>query len=45
LKDPQHTLQQLSESMKKCGACHASYQIQIRDHPGGHEMQPLHHQH
>lgn len=51
LKDPRHTLRQLSESMKKCGVCHASYQIQIREHPagrehdGGHEMQPSHHQH
>lgn len=27
IKDPQHTLQQLSESMGKCVACHATYQI------------------
>ena len=28
LKDPQHTLQQLSQAMNKCIACHAIYQIQ-----------------
>lgn len=27
LKDSKHTLRQLSDSMKKCVACHASYQI------------------
>ena len=27
IKDPKHTLQQLSESMGKCVACHATYQI------------------
>ena len=27
LKDPKHTLKQLSEAMSKCNACHASYQI------------------
>ena len=27
LKDPKHTLKQLGESMSKCTACHASYQI------------------
>lgn len=29
LKDSQHTLRQLSESMNKCVACHDSYQIQV----------------
>ena len=29
LKDPKHTLWQLSESMNKCAVCHASYQIRI----------------
>ncbi len=27
IRDPKHTLRQLSESMKKCVTCHASYQI------------------
>jgi hypothetical protein len=27
LKDPKHTLKQLSNSMGKCVACHAPYQI------------------
>ncbi len=27
LKDPKHTLKQLSDTMAKCTACHASYQI------------------
>ena len=27
LKDPKHTLKQLSEAMSTCNACHASYQI------------------
>jgi len=27
LKDPKHTLQQLSSTMSKCTACHATYQI------------------
>jgi ATP phosphoribosyltransferase regulatory subunit HisZ len=27
IKDPKHTLQQLSQSMGKCVACHATYQI------------------
>ena len=27
LKDPKHTLQQLSDAMSKCNVCHASYQI------------------
>lgn len=28
-KDPKHTLKQLSESMKKCIACHDTYQIRV----------------
>ncbi|SCY71303.1 hypothetical protein SAMN05216420_11424 [Nitrosospira sp. Nl5] len=46
LKDPKHTLRQLSESMKKCVACHADYQIRIKERParlGG--AQPSHNQH
>lgn len=30
LKDPKHTLRQLSESMQKCNACHGSYQIRAQ---------------
>ncbi len=29
LKDPQHTLEQLSAVMSKCVACHATYQLKI----------------
>lgn len=29
LKDPKHTLKQLSDTMAKCTACHASYQIRL----------------
>ncbi|SFW33521.1 hypothetical protein [Nitrosovibrio sp. Nv17] len=47
LKDPQHTLRQLNESLKKCSACHAGYQIRVEvssepgntaadAHDGGH---------
>ena len=45
LKDPKHTLRQLSESMKKCNACHAGYQIRVKEQlaqPGTH---PSHHGH
>jgi hypothetical protein len=48
LKDPKHTLQQLGESMQKCNACHAAYQIRVKDHPAqpaSSEMQHSHHQH
>jgi hypothetical protein len=47
LKDPQHTLRQLSESMKKCGACHESYQIRVENLSGmaAREIQPAHHHH
>jgi hypothetical protein len=45
LKDPKHTLRQLSESMKKCNACHAGYQIRVKEQlaqPGTHSS---HHGH
>jgi hypothetical protein len=48
LKDPKHTLQQLGESMQKCNACHAAYQIRVKDHPAqptSSEMQHSHHKH
>lgn len=46
LKDPKHTLRQLSESMKKCVACHADYQIRIKERPAKlGATQPSEHQH
>ncbi|MBA4143131.1 MAG: hypothetical protein H0X43_09040 [Nitrosospira sp.] len=45
LKDPGYALRQLSESMKKCGACHAAYQIRVGEHPAAPGTQPPHHQH
>lgn len=44
LKDPRHTLRQLSESMKKCSACHESYQIRVENLSGvaAGEIQSLH---
>ncbi|GAB1718393.1 MAG: hypothetical protein NTAFB09_01240 [Nitrosospira sp.] len=45
LRDPKHTLRQLSESMKKCSACHESYQIRVENPAGvaARETQSLHH--
>jgi hypothetical protein len=47
LKDPRHTLRQLSESMKKCSACHESYQIRVENLAGvaAREIPPSHHHH
>lgn len=45
LKDPKHTLRQLSESMKKCNACHAGYQLRITTQPAKGEAQSLRHEH
>jgi hypothetical protein len=45
IKDPRHTLRQLSEAMKKCDSCHASFQIRIREHTHGAETRPLQHHH
>ncbi|HET7061300.1 MAG TPA: hypothetical protein VFI43_03885 [Nitrosospira sp.] len=49
LKDPKHTLRQLVDSMQKCTACHASYQIRVKTHAKGQSPAPdgqhLHHQH
>lgn len=46
LKDPKHTLRQLSESMKKCVACHADYQIRIKERPAKlGDAHPSHNQH
>lgn len=45
LKDPKHTLRQLGESMQKCNACHATYQIRIKEQSADSEAQHTHHQH
>ncbi|PTR08438.1 hypothetical protein C8R32_105137 [Nitrosospira sp. Nsp5] len=45
LKDPKHTLRQLSESMKKCNACHAGYQIRVKEQSAQPGMHSSHHQH
>jgi hypothetical protein len=46
IKDPRHTLRQLSEAMKKCDSCHAGYQIRVRESAAGKETSPAHrHQH
>ena len=39
LKDPKHTLRQLSESMKKCNTCHEAYQIRVTARPSNHQHQ------
>ena len=41
LKDPKHTLRQLSASMNQCVACHAAYQIRITARP----VKPMQHKH
>ena len=33
IRDPGHTLQQLSQAMGKCVACHATYQLSVRMEP------------
>ncbi|MCX7184447.1 MAG: hypothetical protein NTW90_04285 [Nitrosospira sp.] len=45
LKNPKHTLKQLSESMNKCVACHAAYQLRITDQPEKSHAQPMRHKH
>ncbi len=45
LKDPKHTLRQLSESMQKCNACHATYQIRVNEQSADSETQHSHHEH
>ena len=45
LKDPKHTLRQLSESMKKCNACHAGYQIRVKEQLAQTGTHPSHHGH
>jgi hypothetical protein len=38
IKDPKHPLQQLSQTMGKCTACHAIYQIRIANK----SLKPVH---
>ncbi len=45
LKNPKHTLKQLSESMNKCVACHVAYQLRITDQPAKLHAQPMRHKH
>ncbi|HNP26821.1 MAG TPA: hypothetical protein PKM20_08775 [Nitrosomonas sp.] len=45
LKDSKHTLRQLSESMNKCMACHATYQIQTIQQPVKRNQEFSHHMH
>ena len=45
IKDPRHTLRQLSEAMKKCDSCHGSYQIRVKENTAGAETPPLQHLH
>lgn len=45
LKDPKHTLSQLSFTMQHCVACHAAYQIRATDLPAEAEPHPAHHTH
>lgn len=44
LKDPRHTLRQLSDVMRKCVACHASYQIRTVKQPLKSNPRPSHHE-
>ena len=45
LKDSKYTLRQLSESMSKCVACHAAYQIRMVKQPLKRAGQNKHHEH
>ena len=45
LKDPKHTLRQLSKAMQTCNGCHAGYQIRVKEHLTGPDAQSSHHQH
>ncbi|MEO8992385.1 MAG: hypothetical protein ABI284_02270 [Nitrosospira sp.] len=45
MKDPKHTLRQLSNVMQTCNACHASYQIRLKELSTGPETQSSHHPH
>lgn len=43
LKDPKHTLRQLSKAMQTCNECHAGYQVRVKEHPSGREKPSSHH--
>ena len=45
LKNPKHTLIQLSNTMQHCITCHAAYQIQTTELPAKAENHPAHHNH
>lgn len=45
LKDPKHTLRQLSESMSKCVACHATYQVRTVRQAQKNAGKTKHHEH
>lgn len=45
MQDSKHTLRQMSKAMQTCNACHASYQIRLKEHSTGQETQSSHHQH
>ncbi len=45
LQDPKHTLRQLSESMNKCVACHASYQLHTESLSIRPKERSRHHKH
>lgn len=45
LKDPKHTLKQLSDSMGKCVSCHASYQIRVTDPSTRSQSKTIRHNH
>jgi hypothetical protein len=46
MKDPKHSLRQLSKAMQTCNACHASYQIRLKEHSTERETRSSHqHQH
>jgi hypothetical protein len=45
LKNPKHTLGQLSTTLQRCVTCHTAYQIRTTDLPTGAEAHPTHHKH
>lgn len=45
LKNPKHTLIQLSTTMQHCVTCHAAYQIRTSELPAEAEAHPAHHKH
>ncbi len=45
IKDSKHTLRQLSESMNKCMACHAAYQIRTTQQSVKRNQESSHHAH